>query len=63
MSPERRQLVLMALGEILELFLSDTIEQDPEHPLKLLDLLSDAELTVMVSNIEALLERAQQTDV
>lgn len=63
MSPERRQLVLMALGEILELFLADTIEQDPEHPLKLLDLLSDAELTVMVSNIEALLERAQQTDV
>lgn len=62
MSPERRQLLLLALGEIQELFLTDPAE-NPEHPVKLLDLLSDSELTVMVSNIEALIERAQATDV
>lgn len=65
MSPERRALIVEALIAIWgELFAP---YQTTEFALgliqKRIEALTDAELTVKVANIEALLERAQQTDV
>jgi len=57
-SPERRALLVEALIAIHDLYPGPPSTMRPY-----LESLSDAELTVKIANIEALIERAQQTDV
>lgn len=60
MSPERRALMIEALIAIHEQFArccyGANIRSDIER-------MSDATLTLLIANVEALIERAQQTDV
>lgn len=62
MSPERRALLIEALIAIHDQeFFGGGRAKGSVRPY--IEALSDAELTVKIANIEALIERAQQTDV
>ena len=60
MSPERRALIVEALIAIHEEFSVDWNRRDIRE---WIEGFSDAQLSLKIVNIEALIERAQQTDV
>lgn len=60
MSPERRTLTIEALIAIHEEFMGECFGSNVRFDL---EAMTDAELTVRIANIEALIDRAQQTDV
>lgn len=62
MSPERRTRVIVALRELHAALLVIRFDGSPDGSCQL-ERRSDAELTVMLANAEALLERAQGTDI
>lgn len=62
MSPERRARVIAAARELYDLVHAARFDDSPDGAC-VLEHRSDAELTVLLTNAEALIDRAQGTDI